>query len=94
MCPSAPDLSSTDVEPWETKYASPIAARLESIAPGANLTASDITNLISLCAYDSVKGEYKEGEKLRVSDVCGLFEDEDFEGFEYEEDLDKYYGTG
>lgn len=94
MCPSAPDLTTTNVEPWEIQYATPISARLEAIAPGANLTASDITSLIALCAYDSVNGDYEEGDKVRVSDVCGLFEDRDFEGFQYEEDLSKYYGTG
>ena len=94
MCPAQPDLTDEYVTPWETIYATPIADRLNTLAPGANLSASDVTNLFALCAFESVKGNFTEGEKVKESDVCGLFEDHEFEGFEYDQDLDKYYGTG
>jgi hypothetical protein len=52
-----------------------------------NLTSADAQALITLCALETVaKEEY--------SPFCELFDDSDFEGFEYAMDLDKFYYTG
>lgn len=52
-----------------------------------NLTTEDAQALIALCALETVaKEEY--------SRFCGLFSQEEFEGFEYALDLDKFYFTG
>ncbi|KAF8653453.1 hypothetical protein AX16_003928 [Volvariella volvacea WC 439] len=86
MCPAAGD-SDVQTEQWLDIYGPPIAARLNAWAPGANLTGDDIFDLISLCPFDSVA-------KQTFSPFCALFTEEDLEGFEYNGDLDKYYGTG
>lgn len=86
MCPNAGD-SEKQTKIWESIYASSIAARLSASAPGANLSVGDVTSLISLCALETVA-------KIDPSDFCGIFDQSEFERFEYYEDLNKYYGTG
>ena len=85
MCPNA---GSNDLETdeWQSIYTSPIATFLNGATPGANLTASDATNLISLSPFDTL---FKE----TPSPFCDLFSQIDFDGFEYFNDLDKFYGT-
>ncbi|KXN84944.1 3-phytase A [Leucoagaricus sp. SymC.cos] len=87
-CPLAGD-SDDKVNVWVDIYASPIADRLNSQAVGmnANITATDIDNLISLCPFESVA-------KQKLSRFCDVFERQDFTGFEWSMDLGKYYGTG
>ncbi|KAF5363805.1 hypothetical protein D9756_000048 [Leucocoprinus leucothites] len=87
-CPLAGD-SDDHVDPWVELYATPIADRLNSQALGmsANLTATDVNNLITLCPFESVT-------KQKLSPFCRIFEREDFVDFEWSMDLDKYYGTG
>ncbi|EJD01736.1 phosphoglycerate mutase-like protein [Fomitiporia mediterranea MF3/22] len=86
MCPNAGS-SDNQTNIWQAIYATSIAARLNDAAPGANLTDADASNLISLCAFDTVANE-------RPSPFCNLFDQTDFDGFEYLSDLDKFYGTG
>ncbi|KAI0089281.1 phytase [Irpex rosettiformis] len=88
QCPAAGG-PSNQTAAWEAIYAAPIAAKLNSAAPGANLTANDIFNLISLCPFETVASFNK-------SQWCTLFEQYStaFPGFAYEGDLDKFYGTG
>ncbi|GAA5831386.1 hypothetical protein JCM11251_004006 [Rhodosporidiobolus azoricus] len=85
-CPSAPDLSSYETT-YLSLFAAPATARLNAAAAGAGLTVDDTLNLMQLCGFES---EYR-GE---VSPFCGLFEQGEWDGFEYYYDLDKYYGTG
>ncbi|KAL5487484.1 hypothetical protein ACEPAI_5592 [Sanghuangporus weigelae] len=86
MCPNAGSGDEqTDI--WQEIYAVSAAGRLNRAAPGANLTVADITNLISLCAFDTLAKE-------EPSPFCDLFDSSDFNGFEYYGDLNKYYGTG
>ncbi|GAA5874128.1 hypothetical protein JCM8547_008381 [Rhodosporidiobolus lusitaniae] len=85
-CDSAPDLSSYETT-WLATYAAVATARLNSAAPGANLTTADTLNFQQLCGFDS---EYHGV----LSQWCGLFTKEEWEGMEYYYDLDKYYGTG
>lgn len=86
MCPNA-GTSDAQTGVWQSIYATPIAERLNAAAPGANLTTADVTNLISLCPFDTLFRETR-------GPFCDLFTQEDFDGFEYFNDLDKFYGTG
>ncbi|KAF8076950.1 phytase [Lyophyllum atratum] len=86
MCPSGGD-SSPQTSQWLLEYAPPIAEHLNREAPGANLNASDIFSLLSLCPFESVFLDDR-------SAFCNLFSEDEFEQFEYSGDLDKYYNTG
>ncbi|KAF8076951.1 phytase [Lyophyllum atratum] len=86
MCPNAGN-SDDQTSEWLSVYGPPIAARLNKQAPGANLTASDVYSLLSLCPFESV---FLNG----LSPFCKLFSNEEFQQFEYSGDLDKYYNTG
>ncbi|KAJ3506030.1 hypothetical protein NLJ89_g7102 [Agrocybe chaxingu] len=86
MCPNAGD-SDTQTEIWTNIFGAPIATRLNAQALGANLTATDISFLMPLCAFDSIVRE-------APSPFCDLFTPAEFAQYEYYGDLDKYYGTG
>lgn len=86
MCPCAGD-SDAQTETWQDTFAPATAQRLNTAAPGAALINADIPSLISLCAFDTLAKE-------NPSPWCGVFDQADFEDFEYYGDLDKYYNTG
>ncbi|PSR83458.1 hypothetical protein PHLCEN_2v5730 [Hermanssonia centrifuga] len=88
MCPAAGS-SDPQTNTWLATYAPPITSRLNAAAPGANLTDTDTSSLISLCPFETVA-------KRTKSAFCKLFEHESgaFPGFGYSGDLDKFYGTG
>ncbi len=86
MCPNAGD-GDAESERWLAIYAPPITQRLNSAAPGANLTDEDTNNLMSLCAFHSQA-------IMAPSPFCGLFTSEEFRGFEYFGDVDKFYDNG
>ncbi|KAI0796390.1 phytase [Irpex lacteus] len=88
QCPAVGD-ASAETSAWEAIYAAPIATRLNSAAPGANLTTIDVFNLISLCPFETVAS-------FKKSQWCTLFEEFStaFPGFAYDGDLNKFYGTG
>ena len=86
MCPNAGDADSQQ-DAWQSIYAVAARDRLNSNAPDANLTLDDISNLISLCPFETVAKE-------TPSAFCDLFSLDEFEGFEYFGDLNKFYGTG
>lgn len=86
MCPNAGS-SNTQTGLWGSIYGAPIAHRLNAQAPGANLAAEDISNLIPLCAFETVATG-------TLSPFCSIFTEDEFAQFEYWADLDKYYGTG
>lgn len=87
MCDNAGS-SDDQTAAWLAVYGPSITVRLNNWAPGANLTDDDIFALMSLCPFDSVA-------KNKRSQWCNVFDKpEDWKGFEYSGDLDKYYGTG
>ncbi|KAF8165911.1 phytase [Crassisporium funariophilum] len=86
MCPNAGS-SDPQTDVWTAIYGPAIANRLNSHAPGANLTATDISNLIPLCPFDTVAKE-------TLGPFCALFTPVEFAQFEYFGDLDKFYNTG
>jgi len=86
MCPNAGS-SDAQTNLWSSIYGPPIADRLNTQAPGAKLAGEDISNLIPLCAFETVA-------KSTLSSFCAIFTEAEFAQFEYWADLDKYYGTG
>lgn len=86
MCPNASGAKKR-THNWRSIFASPIAARLNKEAPGAGLKTSDIRFLMSLCPLETLA-------KGITSHFCDLFTEEEFEGYEYYQDLDKYYAYG
>jgi hypothetical protein len=86
MCPNAGS-GTHQSRLWQSIFAPPITARLNSASPGANLTDTDVTSLLSLCPFETVVRGYS-------SPFCDIFTPEDFQGYEYFMDLGKYYGTG
>lgn len=86
MCPNVGS-SDAQTDIWSSIYGASIADRLNALAPGANLVAKDISNLIPLCALETVATG-------TLSPFCTIFTLAEFAQFEYWADLDKYYGTG
>lgn len=86
MCPHA---TNGDVQKhqWQSIFTSPIAGRLNALAPGANLNGSDIYNLMAMCPFETAA-------TMKESPFCGLFTADEFASFEYLIDLDKFYGFG
>jgi hypothetical protein len=70
---------------WSSVFAKPIAARINK-ALGTNITSSsDVTNLMSLCSFDSLKGQ-----DWVESPWCGAFTKDEFTQNEYWYDLSKF----
>ncbi|KAI0686380.1 phytase [Cytidiella melzeri] len=88
QCPDAGD-STEEVSAWEAVYATPNAKRLNTAAPGVNLTTTEVFNLISLCPFDTIFN-------FKKSPRCTLFEQflVALPGFACNGDLNKFYGTG
>ena len=86
MCPNAEEPDAQQGI-WEAIYGVEPRDRLNANAPGANLTVSDISSLISMCPFETLTKE-------RLSRFCGLFTPSEFDGFAYFQDLGKFYGTG
>jgi hypothetical protein len=61
-------------------------ARLQSQISGVQLNATDVINMMQLCAYET--------NALGYSAFCDLFSEEDFLNFEYFFDISFYYNNG
>jgi hypothetical protein len=84
-CPNAVD--GDESAEWQSIFATPITARLNAAAPGANLTNDDTLILMDLCPFHVlVTG--------KPSPFCALFSEKEYESYEYFYDVDKFYGTG
>ncbi|KAJ7172078.1 phytase [Mycena filopes] len=90
MCPNAGN-SNAQTSEWLAVYAPAITVRLNTWAPGANLTDSESSALISLCAFHTAATSTTFSP---LSPFCALFTPPDFAAFGYSADLDKYYYTG
>ena len=86
MCPAVVN-TKTQVNGFIDIAIKGVAARLNSSAPGANLTAQDGYVIMHPCPFDTVAKE-------AVSVFCGLFSEQDFEIYKYAGDLEKFYNTG
>ena len=93
-CPNAPD-GSAQTNAWLSVFAPRLVERLSEAAPGAELNASLVFDLMAMCPFESVakagEGKGKEGEGSRF---CALFDEEEFRDFEYHGDVEKYYKDG
>lgn len=73
---------------YKEKFASPIMARLNALAPSFNFTADDVYGMMELCGYESViRGS---------SPFCDLdlFAPDDWLGWEYTADIQYHYNVG
>ena len=86
MCPNSGGGDDEQTEWLATAFPS-LAESLNAAAPGANLTTEDVYFIMALCPFDSLA-------HAKLSPLCQLFNNEEFELFEYANDVDKYYGTG
>jgi len=86
MCPAAAS-PRREMKAFINIAAKPIAARLNSVAPGANLDPQDVLAIMGICPFETVAKE-------RFSPFCSIFTKEDFEIYEYAWDLEKFYNTG
>ncbi len=73
-CDSAPDLSAYE-DTWQDIAMATPTARLNALAPGANLSAADALNLLELCGFESLYDQ-------KLSKWCSLFTAQEFEDFE------------
>lgn len=64
---------------WAEVYLANATARLAPLAPGLDLNTTDIYNMQSTCAYETVG--------LGYSEFCDLFTYEEWEGYEYSVDI-------
>lgn len=86
MCPAAVN-PKHEMKTFIDIAVKPIAARLNSVAPGANLSPQDVHAIMHLCPFETVAKETH-------SPFCSIFTKEDFEIYEYAGDLEKFYNTG
>lgn len=86
MCPAARG-NTEKRNHWRKLFATPIRERLRAAAPGARVKRKDVVWLMSLCPLDALA-------KGMTSPFCDMFTREEFEGYEYYEDLEKYYSFG
>ncbi|CAE7208387.1 unnamed protein product [Rhizoctonia solani] len=88
-CPAAralnPPLGDIKSAEWLATFAPPITKRLNDRLTGANLTDRDVFSLMNLCGFDSAA---KNGT---ASPWCGVFSMEEWKGYEYYHDLEKYW---
>ena len=68
-------------------FAKPIATRLNSVAPGANLDPQDVYAIMHLCPFETIAKE-------ALGPFCFVFSREYFQVYEYAWDLEKFYYTG
>ena len=86
MCPAAANRK-REVKTFLDIFAKPIAARLNSVAPGANLDPQDVYAIMHLCPFETVAKE-------ALSPFCSMFSRGDFQVYEYAWDVEKFYYTG
>ena len=86
MCPGAGS-PKHEMKAFIEVAARHIAARLNAVAPGANLSPQDAFAIMHLCPFETVAKE-------KLSRFCSLFSKEDFEIYEYAGDLEKFYNAG
>lgn len=64
---------------WRFKMLKKATDRINKHVKGITFSSSDVSNMISLCGYETVA--------LGYSNFCKLFTKQDFEEYEYEQDL-------
>jgi hypothetical protein len=74
---------------WTNIFAAPITARLNADLPGANLNVNDTVAIMDMCPFETVATP-----NGAISPFCSLFIDDEWESYEFLQDLDKYFGNG
>ena len=67
-----------------------IQSRLNTHIAGANLTTTDVLNLMDLCPFNSIRLT----NTTTLSPFCTLFTPAEWHSYNYYETLNKYYGYG
>ncbi|KAL4069727.1 histidine phosphatase superfamily [Scleroderma yunnanense] len=88
-CPNAQTddiggFGSTQSDKWKNIYLKSALSRLQPMITGYNLTITDLSEMQSLCPYETVA--------LGSSQFCELFTAEEWEGYEYANDF--WYSNG
>ncbi|KAF2197539.1 acid phosphatase [Delitschia confertaspora ATCC 74209] len=73
-------------EAWAASFISPIAERVNSHLPGAELTNDEVIYLMDLCPFDTVAAPTG-----RISPFCQLFSEKEWHQYDYYRSLEKYY---
>ncbi|KAH7141863.1 histidine phosphatase superfamily [Dactylonectria macrodidyma] len=88
-CPAySGETGAEELAVYQEKYARPIVARFNDLAPDFNFTVNDIFGMQQLCGYETViRGK---------SPFCNLelFTPDDWLGWEYSEDVRYHYNVG
>ncbi|KZO91037.1 phosphoglycerate mutase-like protein [Calocera viscosa TUFC12733] len=71
---------------WIPKYLKDTLPRIQNMLEGFELTYADVFTMQTTCAYETVA--------LGYSAFCGLFTQEEWEGFEYAWDIYFWYDSG
>ncbi|KAH7929307.1 phosphoglycerate mutase-like protein [Leucogyrophana mollusca] len=71
---------------WENIYLQSALKRLQPMIQGYNLSITDLFEMQQTCAYETVA--------LGYSMFCDLFTEEEWNGFEYAQDLQYWYNVG
>ncbi|KAI1821942.1 histidine phosphatase superfamily [Xylaria intraflava] len=74
-------------EAWAEIFVPPIAERVNENLSGANLSNSDIINLMDICPFETVADT-----NGRLSPFCGLFKEDEWDSYNYYQTLGKWYG--
>lgn len=75
--------------PWNDIWLPPIVTRVNDQLPGVNLSNAEVTYLMDLCPFFTVADP-----QGKLSDFCGLFDEDEFKQYDYYTSLGKYYHYG
>jgi hypothetical protein len=87
-CPDAGG-SGNEQEKWVDTYTPDIADRLNDGVKGVTVSNDDVQNLMEMCAFETIVMDGNGASRF-----CALFEEDEWAGFEYSSEVDKYYDTG
>lgn len=74
---------------WRGIFATPIAKRLNTKLPGANISVEQVTLLMDLCAFNTVLDD-----QARESQFCWMFSKDEWRSYDYYQSLEKWYVYG
>ncbi|KAI1436350.1 histidine phosphatase superfamily [Xylaria sp. CBS 124048] len=74
-------------EVWADIFLPPITERVNQNLIGANLTNADIIYLMDICPFETVAKT--DG---RLSSICSLFREDEWDSYDYYQTLGKWYG--
>jgi Histidine phosphatase superfamily (branch 2) len=83
-------IGSSSQSQWVNLFVPPIQTRLNNDLPGANFSKTDVINFMDLCPFNTVAAT--NGSPL--SPFCRLFNQTEWEQYDYCQSLGKYYGYG